>query len=191
MRHRTPIIIGGTLAILVLIFVALNIYSQPAPVSERGEPLNEGALPPDKPLAMDEQDLTRIREGYEEPFMQEIRRSLDAYKVKDEEWIASHDWFFDEREGNVNILDELEEQELNSRFVPLSVESALTGGLNVTLLFVNVPDHAYTAWVYPVNEDKDEWELRGFWLNEKVGPELIQWFMNSFEQHKADPRNSL
>ena len=153
---------------------------------------NENVVqPPSEPLVLDEQTIAGVREGLTQPFMKEIRRSLDAVRANDKEWIDSHPWFSDEKLDKYNALKDLTEKELASRFTPFAVSQGLMGGLEVGVIFINEPKYVYTAWVYEIDEEKEGWELRGFWRNNKAGPEWVKWFMDGFAPLKDDLRNSI
>lgn len=146
----------------------------------------------ERPYFLSEDGLPEMRLAIREPLFKEIRDSLSSFKSNDQDWIKSHGWFFDGVPGNPNVLDELSGVELASRFVPLFLTDGIMGGLHVTLIFIDSPKRAYTAWLYPIGDGKVEnWKLRGFFVNEGVAPDDIERFMGYFEALRDDPANSV
>lgn len=124
-----------------LVVISVGYYLWIAKTAATGD----GAVkPPSEPLVFNEQDIAGVREGLTKPFMQEVRRSLDAYRAKDEKWIAAHSWAFDEK-NKTDVLAKLTEKELSSRFTPIGVQAGLMGGIEITLIFIDEPKRAYVA----------------------------------------------
>lgn len=92
------------------------------------------------------EDRERYYRIYKNPFVLHLRKALNAYLANDKELA----W----------ALDKFDRGYYRSKFIVLSLDQSVMGGVMIDILFQNKPDKIFSAWVYKLSDDK--YELRGF-----------------------------
>ncbi len=119
-----------------------------------------------------------------------LRNVIDTYKngggvVLKEVVVNSED-----QGGYKCGLDSFDKDYFKSKFFVVAVEGHLGGGNSDTIIFLDKPDRAFSAWLYPVS--KDNWELRSFCENGKLSAEDIKnQFLIPLKSYLADPQFSI
>lgn len=128
---------------------------------------------------------------YQNPFVIGLRKELDGYialkQGKSERWHGRGKT--DEAVMERADLEQVDSRYLSSRFTVYKIEGApLTGGRQVSILFIDKPDRIFKAWMYLTGDGV--YELRGF-KDSGVTPEQIAVMRKSWEKLMLDREHAL
>ena len=128
---------------------------------------------------------------YQNPFVIGLRKELDGYTAlkqgKTEKWHGrgKTDKAVLERAD----LEQVDPLYLSSRFTVYKIEGEpLTGGRQVSILFIDKPDRIFKAWMYLTGDGV--YELRGF-KDSGITPEQIAVMRKSYEKLMLDREHAL
>lgn len=110
---------------------------------------------------------------YKNPHVIFLREALDAYLEdnSDTAGITAEAIETDEGDGITSGLDSFDKSYYKSKFVVVTIDNSIAGGKDIQIIFQDKPDKQFYAWVYKLNSDKEEYELRGFNSRDDINPE--------------------
>lgn len=128
---------------------------------------------------------------YQNPFVIGLRKELDGYialkQGKSEKWHGRGKT--DKAAMEAADLEQVDKQYLSSRFTVYKIEDEpLTGGHQVSILFIDKPDRIFKAWMYLTGDGV--YELRGF-KDSGISPAQIAAMRKSYEKLMLDREHAL
>ena len=117
------------------------------------------------------EDLDNYYKVYSDPYVIHLRKSLNGYLdgtnygMDAPEFIISGNRDIEESTGHKSGLASFDKSYYKSKFIVLSLENSITGGMNITFVFQDKSDRIFWAWIYPLRGEGDEiagYDLRGF-----------------------------
>lgn len=128
---------------------------------------------------------------YKNPTILYLRKTLNAYLANDSSDINISNVAVekDSREGIISGLDSFNKEYYKSKFIVLTINKSISGGVDIQILFQDKPDRIFYAWVYQLADGS--FELRGFNSKAEMKPEAIKAIQTEFKTFLEDKEHAL
>ncbi|MBI4065337.1 hypothetical protein HY409_03130 [Candidatus Gottesmanbacteria bacterium] len=136
-------------------------------------------------------ELKEYYQVYKKPYVQFLRKALDAYLANDSSGvnISMGAVKEDRREGIITGLDAFDKSYYKSKFVVVTINDSIAGGKDIQIMFQEKPDRIFYAWVYELADGT--YELRGFNSKEYFDPEKMKQLNETYKQLLLDKDHAL
>jgi len=123
----------------------------------------------------------QYRQVYQDPFVVYLRRAIDIYAKGGGEnfGIMESAVEAEVRDGITSGLDSFDDDYYKSKFVVFTINDSLAGGKSIQIIFQDVPDKIFYAWVYDIVGGG--YELRGFSSRDDLDEELMAELVESYK----------
>ncbi len=166
------------LFVVLLIVIAVYGYSltKNSTNPKQETSIESGALKKGKAAELAPEDREKYYRVYKDPFVLHLRKALNAYLANDKELA----W----------ALDKFDRDYYKSKFIVLSLDQSVMGGVMIDILFQDKPDKIFSAWVYKLSDDK--YELRGFNSKEHFDEKaVIKEMIDYYKPYLFDKEHAL
>lgn len=131
---------------------------------------------------VDPKEVEEYEMVYKNPYVVYLRRAIDSYSAGD--WksngISEAAVTGIEMDGITSGLDSFDKEYFKSKFWVATIDSSVAGGKDIQIIFKDRPDKMFYAWVYKLNTDGEEFELRGFNSRDDVSAEELSNFLEFY-----------
>lgn len=153
------------------------LQNQPSPSANNGvtnqENTTSGLNVPDswKDTSKNIEDYYKV---YKNPTVLYLRKALNAYLANDSSGIDISNAAVkkDTSDGIISGLDSFDKEYYKSKFVVLTINKSISGGVDIQILFQDKPDRIFYAWVYQLADGN--FELRAFNSKEEIEPKAMK-----------------
>jgi len=135
-----------------------------------------------------DEDYQNYYSVYENPFVQQIRTTLDIY-LKDPTSLSS--LLVEKSVGPENAkegLDSFSSDYYKGKFVVIDIRNSVAGGKFIDILFLDKPDKVFLVWVYKL--ENGEYEMRAIAENPYYTQEKIDYYYKQYPQLFNDRSHS-
>ncbi|KKS69706.1 MAG: hypothetical protein UV41_C0047G0006 [Candidatus Daviesbacteria bacterium GW2011_GWA2_42_7] len=128
---------------------------------------------------------------YKNPAVLFLRKALNAYLNNDSSGINISNAAVKKEtgEGIISGLESFDKEYYKSKFVVLTINKSISGGVDIQILFQDKPDRIFYAWVYQLADGN--FELRGFNSKEEMKPEAMKAIQTEFKTFLEDKEHAL
>ncbi|EKD86860.1 MAG: hypothetical protein ACD_37C00121G0004 [uncultured bacterium] len=180
------------LVIFLIIAIAAVGYSRinstpPSSITEK-TPIELKEI---KTSDLNQKELEEYYQVYKKPYVQYLRKALNAYLANDSSDISISIAAVkeDRREGIITGLDAFDKSYYKSKFVVVTINDNIGGGKDIQIMFQDKPDRIFYAWVYELADGT--YELRGFNSKEYFDPETMKEVSEAYKQFLLDKEHAL
>jgi hypothetical protein len=139
-------------------------------------------------LDLTEDQLQQYYAVYKEPSVLHIRKALNAYLKGNINSRLISSAAVGKDIKNRSGLDCFSKKYYKSKFIVLSIENSIWGGVNVHIMFQDKSDKQFVAWVYKLAEG--DYELRGFWEHQ-MDQESLKKHNRMFRKYLEDKKHAI
>ncbi|GIW69337.1 MAG: hypothetical protein KatS3mg101_0084 [Patescibacteria group bacterium] len=136
-----------------------------------------------------DQELQSYYDSYKDPFVLQIRTTLNNYLNEPEsvpESLVEEGFTMGRKTG----LSSFSKDYYKGKFVVIDIGNFPGGGKQVNILFPDKPDKVFWVWVYKLGGDGG-YEVRGFAENPSYTQEKIDYLIEQYTQLINDKEHSL
>lgn len=128
---------------------------------------------------------------YKNPAVLYLRKALNAFLSNDSSNINISNVAVekDTRDGIISGLDSFDKEYYRSKFVVLTINKSISGGVDIQILFQDRPDRIFYAWVYKLADES--FELRGFNSKEVMNPKAMEAIQTEYKTFLEDKEHAL
>lgn len=128
---------------------------------------------------------------YKNPAVLFLRKALNAYLNNDSSGVHISNVAVEKNtgEGIISGLDFFDKEYYKSKFIVLTINKSINGGIDIQILFQDKPDRIFYAWVYQLADGS--FELRGFNSKEKMEPKAMEAIQVEYKTFLEDKEHAL
>lgn len=128
---------------------------------------------------------------YKNPTVLYLRKAINAFLSNDSSDINISNVAVekDSRDGIISGLDSFDKEYYRSKFVVLTINKSISGGVDIQILFQDKPDRIFYAWVYQLADGS--FELRGFNSKEEMEPKAMKAIQTEYKTFLEDKEHAL
>lgn len=128
---------------------------------------------------------------YKNPTVLYLRKALNAFLSNDSSDINISNVAVekDSRDGIISGLDSFDKEYYKSKFIVLTINKSISGGVDIQILFQDKPDRIFYAWIYQLADGN--FELRGFNSKEEMKPEAMKAIQTEYKTFLEDKEHAL
>lgn len=128
---------------------------------------------------------------YKNPFVLYLRKALNAFLSNDSSDVNISNAAVKKEtgEGIISGLESFDKEYYKSKFVVLTINKSISGGVDIQIMFQDKPDRIFYAWVYQLADGS--FELRGFNSKEKMEPKAMEAIQVEYKTFLEDKEHAL
>lgn len=128
---------------------------------------------------------------YKNPTVLYLRKALNAYLANDSSDINISNVAVIKTTGDgiISGLESFDKEYYRSKFIVLTINKSLSGGVDIQILFQDKPDRIFYAWIYQLADGS--FELRGFNSKEETKPEAMKAIQTEYKTFLEDKEHAL
>lgn len=144
------------------------------------------------PLEFTQEALKGYYAVYENPYVKYLRTALDEYSSNNIKTIL--DVAIEKRIDKSTIygLDSFDRQYYKSRFIVFGInDNNEGGGKIINIIFQEIPDKVFVAWIYPLDDSIDSLEFRAFYQNPNFDADEMKKINIQYQKYLLDKEHSI